>query len=281
MKKMSISWRIHPAGVIAAAAAFLLTDSHLVLTSVITLFFHEAAHVLVMAACGSKTCTVEITPFGGMADLREYDALNALKQFLISIAGLVANLILFVLSIKFAPDTYFWKAFIRSNASLVLLNVLPCWPLDGARCLVAIASIFNKERQMKRLFIFMTKLLGVVVVIIFLYGIMQGVANLSLLLIGPYLIYAAQSERVAQRVYQFEKTSGKHAEGGVFPVKVWTVGSSTRAEQLSVLLGKANCHEYNLFIQLDHKNGRIQRYISEQEMMNYLLSSEEIDTFKT
>jgi len=280
MKKIRFKWKIHPAGLAVFALAFFLLDSHMVIAASAALLLHEAAHMAAMLLCGAKECTIELTPFGGMADLRDFEAYSPIKQLIIAAAGVAASAACAAACLHFQKNFYFVKAFFQANASLAMLNILPCWPLDGARMIAAIASAGGYENQVRKVLSVLSRMLGVTFVLIALYGVWHGVVNLSLLVIGPYLWYAAQSERVAHRVYRFDQAEVKLNAAAVFPVNLWATGNDLSPEKLSVLLGKTGEKRYHIFIRIDRQTGRLLRCMTEDEILNQLLSLEGIDAHK-
>ena len=123
------------AGMLAAAAAMAL---------------HEGGHVLAMALCGVRECRIELTPFGGVADVPGFERLPARRQCLIALAGVPVSAASAWLCLRFAPQTEFFRLFYRFSMGMALVNVLPVWPLDGARVLLCGARWFGREEPARR-----------------------------------------------------------------------------------------------------------------------------------
>lgn len=100
-----------------------------------------------MALCGVKHCVVELTPFGGMADAACYERLSPGKRRPPRWRAFWPSALGAWLCLRFAPDTPFWHALYLTNASLAAFNLLPVWPLDGARALLAAAERLGVERR--------------------------------------------------------------------------------------------------------------------------------------
>ena len=212
---MRLKLRVHPAGAVWLGACFLLAPSHMVLAAVAALTWHEAAHVAAMTLCGVKHCVVELTPFGGMADAACYERLSPGKKAASSLAGVLASAVGAWLCLRFAPDTPFWHALYLANASLAAFNLLPVWPLDGARALLAAAERLGVERPAQRVLTGLAYALGLSMVVLGLYGAWLGHVNLSLLCAGPYLAYAAHASGVAQSVRRMQRAQdAAQARGG-------------------------------------------------------------------
>src|SRR6266851_4516587 len=112
----------------------------------VSLLSHEMGHALIATRLGVKVEGITLWIFGGVARLRS-DAATPGIEARIAIAGPVVSL---VLAIFFGAATFGldagagppliegacgWLAF--SNATLLLFNLIPAFPLDGGRILRA------------------------------------------------------------------------------------------------------------------------------------------------
>jgi len=281
MKKRKYRIKIHPASLVILCIALLFLDSRLVLSAVLALFIHEGAHVLVMRLCGMRKCSIELTPFGGMADVGTFDIVAVWKRVLISGAGVAASIGAMVCCLNFVPHTSFWENFFHANASLALINVLPAWPLDGAQIAAAAAAGFGQEERVKKFLMYLTYVLAAFFALLGLASIWMGTLNPSLLVIGPYLCYAARLENVSHRVRSFALQSNKLDTGYILPAKIWAGTAETVRDCFGVLLGRAEAKQYGLFAQIDPVSGEVQRWWSENEMRRLIIDMEGIDGDKT
>ena len=165
VKRMKLRLKIHPAGAVLAALGLMLFPSAGMLAAAAAMALHEGGHVLAMALCGVRECRIELTPFGGVADVPGFERLPGRQQCLIALAGVPVSAASAWLCLRFAPQTEFFRLFYRFSLGMALVNVLPVWPLDGARVLLCAARWFGR--------------------------VFQGRVNLSLFLLPPYLAYAA------------------------------------------------------------------------------------------
>lgn len=74
---MKLRLKIHPAGAALAALGLLLLPSAGMLAAAAAMALHEGGHVLAMALCGVRECRIELTPFGGVADVPGFERLPA------------------------------------------------------------------------------------------------------------------------------------------------------------------------------------------------------------
>jgi len=150
VKRMKLRLKIHPAGAVLAALGLMLFPSAGMLAAAAAMALHEGGHVLAMALCRVKECRIELTPFGGVADVPGFERLPGRQQCLIALAGVPVSAASAWLCLRFAPQTEFFRLFYRFSLGMALVNVLPVWPLDGARVLLCAARWFGREEPARR-----------------------------------------------------------------------------------------------------------------------------------
>ena len=275
---MRLKLRVHPAGAAWLGVSFLLAPSHAVLAAVAALAWHEAAHVAAMALCGVKRCVVELTPFGGMADAACFDRLSPGRKAAVSLAGVLASALGAWLCLRFAPKSPFFHALYLANASLAAFNLLPVWPLDGARALLAAAERLGVERPAQRVLTGLAYALGLSMVALGLYGAWLGHVNLSLLCAGPYLAYAAHASGVAQsvrRMQRVQEAAHKLAGGRMMPVGAYACAGPPSTLTLARLADRLSSLRYHLLLVVDPETGHIRESISESELAQRLFPEKE------
>ena len=281
MKKKFLQLKIHPVSLAVFAGSFLFLDSSKVLSAAAALILHETAHLMAARLCGFTKCTVEITPFGGMIDAEHLERQSALKQLMCVAAGILANGCAALICIKLAPRTPFWYQFLCANVSLAGVNLLPLWPLDGARTVYAAAGWIGVERQARKLLLILTYLAAGIFLLIALYGAWIGAMNLSLLLAGPYLLYAAGMERVANGVRLLGVRRDHEKRVLTLPASVWVGIAEHPSEQFGLFLAKQEHGRYGIYVQLEPSSGRIERIWTEDEVREQVFRMPEIDDGKT
>ena len=170
---MKLRLKIHPAGAALAALGLLLLPSAGMLAAAAAMALHEGGHVLAMALCGVRECRIELTPFGGVADVPGFERLPARRQCLIALAGVPVSAASAWLCLRFAPQTEFFRLFYRFSMGMALVNVLPVWPLDGARVLLCGARWFGREEPARRAMLWLSYLLAVGMLALGLAGVFQ------------------------------------------------------------------------------------------------------------
>lgn len=275
-KSRRFTVHVHPAGLWMLAAAFLFFPSREVLSAVLALLWHECAHAAMMLMCRVSRCHIELTPFGGMADAKDFQLLSPIKQMLIAASGVVASAVGAWGCVACLSHTDIGFSLFQNHLSLAFVNSLPAWPLDGARVLIALAAAFGKENAMRKCLSVFSYTLGGAMVLLGLYSAWKGQINPSLLCAGPYLWYAVHEGNVAERLKRLQHCHQKLRSMEILPLEAF-VSSRDVSHILPGLLGRISSSRYQILIQLDER-GRFQRLWTEQEMLDDALES--IDTAK-
>ena len=108
------------------------------------MFMHEIGHVIMIKILGYKINSITILPTGGIIDTNINLNIKSNHLFLISIAGILMQIIL----LKIIPysSSYSYQIFYKLNISLIIFNLLPINPLDGYKIsLSLIERFFNVD----------------------------------------------------------------------------------------------------------------------------------------
>ena len=183
----------------------------LVLTIFGCVVLHELGHALMARYFGIGTRDITLYPIGGVARLERMSE-RPLEEFFIALAGPAVNVVIaallavLVAFLGMAPqfhqdgtpsyamgDNPLIDLFL-ANTVLVLLNMLPAFPMDGGRVLRALlATGFGYLRATE-----IAVYVGMVMIgLIALAAILS--ANLSLLLLAGFVFLAGQAELAAVR----------------------------------------------------------------------------------
>jgi len=266
--------KMHPAFPVLCAA-MLLTDRGAQLGPMLAaLLLHEMGHVLAAVALGVRVATIEIMPFGASARLEGWRQLRPWQASLIALAGPLTNLALVIGAIfcvrgGFLPLESI-AAFVRSNLTLMLLNLLPALPMDGGRLCAAWAGVWLGEQRALRVFSALGVLLGLGALVLGVWGLTQGTLNLTFFLTGSYLVYAALCERNTPAYTQLHRVMNNHAllrRQGALPARHWVVREDLPLERLIQRLS-ANCyHDFEVVDAAMRPVGRL----DEATLLRFLL----------
>ncbi len=168
----------------------------------LALLIHELAHLLAGYWLGEKAESVEFTPFGGVIRYPfGVSAMKGLRGLAIAGAGPLANYaMLWLLSMPWAerlPQPLLQQTLFM-HAGMLFLNLLPVLPLDGGRMIFCVGYYMFPIAALTKALSLGGMVVGATLIVFGLYGaILWEKLNLSLLLIGGYLIVYAHQNRSA------------------------------------------------------------------------------------
>lgn len=182
--------RVHPTFFVLILLMLLAGKTAETVLSFSAVLLHEAAHALVARIRGYETGKITLLPYGAMLKM-PCDADDASLVY-IAAAGPAANFLTCLLTISLwwiFPATYvFTKPFYAANLSIGLFNLLPAYPLDGARIITGLSK--KPHRALKRL-----KLAGIVfsavLIVLFVALAAKKHVNFTLGIMGVFLFIGA------------------------------------------------------------------------------------------
>lgn len=157
------------------------------------LSLHEGAHVVVAKLLGYKMEKITIYPFGLSAEIPELGYGSLMKEICIICAGPLSQVLfptLFRTLLQVGWISYDFCEYLNMiNASIMVFNVLPIYPLDGGRLLQSLFHCLFRFRKAQR----WTCIASLVVLSLLFYSqLMKGMSALLMqcfLLIQIYLCY--------------------------------------------------------------------------------------------
>ncbi|HWL27017.1 MAG TPA: site-2 protease family protein [Ureibacillus sp.] len=132
----------------------------MILTSLIV---HELGHLIAAWLVKVKVEKCVIMPYGGEIQLAGGASLNPKKQLFIAIGGPIATFSCIMITPLLDP--LFAEPFFKIQIILLLINLVPIWPLDGGRIVFSLILIFSGKSRSYELF------LSISLIIIFLAAI--------------------------------------------------------------------------------------------------------------
>lgn len=275
IKTKTFTLRVHYAGLALLAFAACSGHGGTALLALAALVLHEGFHLLAILLLGVRIERIELTPFGGVADVESFQSLPTASQVCIALSGVLGSLLCYF-ALAWIPGVSVPLAeFRQMNLMLGIFNLLPILPLDGARALGAIADQFSCGRLIRKGMMGLAFLVSFVMIAAAAYGAWYGHINVTLVFVAPYLCYAARQAYVTQRMRLVEQALSMEAKlrrGAVMRVDGTACRqNATKPELLRMLLALPTAKLHYFFF-LDPKTGEVKRVLEETEMIGEILA---------
>lgn len=167
----------------------ILCDEKIIFLSLCSSLIHESGHLFFIYAVGDKPQNVELTLFGMRIDRSQQYKLSYGKEALISLGGIIFNLIFalicYIIYAMYDNEVFFML--LSVNLVIIFINSLPVKVLDSARALKCILLIYFVEEKCERI----SDILSYLFVIIFTASVLFYTVffdvNISLIAVTLYL----------------------------------------------------------------------------------------------
>ena len=175
----------------------LLSFNNSIILAFISILAHEGMHILVAKRKGCKFNDIQIHIYGTSAQFANIDELNKIEKLQIYLSGPFANFIIICIfwCIGFASNNILIDKMININISLLFFNLLPAYPLDGARVLEILLSQKILYRRANDIISKISYTIGVILLVIFIIVFAySGVINVSILIASIAICLITRSE---------------------------------------------------------------------------------------
>ncbi len=167
---------------------------------------HELGHFFASSKLGYKLNKITLMPYGAIikGDISDLKYADECK---IALAGPLINLLtacVFMALWWFIPEVYaFSDLIVFTSISLAVINLLPCYPLDGGRFLYATLALLFSRKKAKLI----VKIIGVVfaslLFLIFVYSLFTT-PNITILFFSLFMffgVFGASKENAYIKTY--------------------------------------------------------------------------------
>lgn len=155
----------------------------------IAAFFHEAGHLIVIKKLKIKLDKIKIMPYG--ICIKTEMIKNPTNEILVACAGPAVNFFVMLIFFALNKNTFFTLC----NMVIFILNLLPALPLDGGSVLKAYFAKKTGYIKAFKIMICFTKITGCIVVFLGMIVLIITKYNISLLIIGMFLLYNISYEK--------------------------------------------------------------------------------------
>ncbi|OOM11886.1 site-2 protease family protein [Clostridium saccharobutylicum] len=176
---------------------WILDFNNSIFISFLWIILHEFAHILVANNFGCRFNSFNVSISGVKAELIDIDELTEKKKLILYLAGPFSNFFMSVVACFFY--SFFKWNFIESsiiiNIYLGVFNLLPAYPLDGARVCEILLSrkfLYKKSKSITEIASFV---ISGVLILIFVIMLLLHKVNISLFLAAILMIYTTFLEK--------------------------------------------------------------------------------------
>lgn len=209
---------------------------------------HELGHVFMARAYGWRIRSIQLLPFGGVAEVDDWGNTSPREELMVALAGPFLNAVMFLMGVVFGGIGLWGKEwaeyFVWSNAMIAGFNLLPVWPLDGGKIMQALFSMGMAYRRA----VYSTLLisfLGTAIMLV-IAGLHEP-PHLNLLAVGGYLFFhnVMDYRRAPYQLLRFVMMKYKQVQAGVeLPFTYSFLTPHTRLMDSVKFLRKGRYHHF-------------------------------------
>lgn len=260
---MNKLFKLHPLFLLTGFIFIILGEALAFFVYFIVVVLHEIAHAVVAQRLGYGLNKIYLLPFGAMLDINQ-NFVTREDEIKVALAGPSFNFILAFLCLGLwwiFPETYaFTSFFVFCNIITGLVNLLPCYPMDGGRVLVAmLEGKLKREKALKISYIF-NYVFSVIFLILFFINLKFEV-NISYALMAIFIFFGTINNKFSGN-YSMIKFNDKTRD--IYEVKSILVKGNT---PLYKIFKHFNSKKFNIvYVQLE--NGQI-KMLTENFLQKY------------
>ena len=140
---------VHPLFLLVGLLSALFGGLPMFIISAVTALLHECGHIFCAARMGFECKNIKLMPYGAAA-VCDIEGISPKDEIKLALAGPLVNLILCIAVAGlwwFYPVTYaYTDTVFAANASMLIINLLPAYPLDGGRVAGGALTKFLKPK---------------------------------------------------------------------------------------------------------------------------------------
>lgn len=152
MKRYSV-FLVNPITIIFILIALIFNKFNFLILHYSIAFIHEICHYFAAKVVKIKVQEIQFLPIGFYLKINNLENYSFFKQLVVLIAGPLSYFISFaILKLLYRYDVlsiYGYEEGILANNFILLFNLLPIYPLDGAKILELIMSKFLSEYKLR------------------------------------------------------------------------------------------------------------------------------------
>ena len=193
--------RIHPSFTAYLLCIAVLSSYTNCICILLTLIVHEAFHYGACLLVGEQIEQVELTPCGGVMTYKEGTIPHkGIKGVIVHASGPMGNYLFLIAlclpMVQRCVNPLYLRSLFLANSSMLLINLLPVFPLDGGHIVFCLGYYFFPVAKLIRFLSALGTTVGGCGIALSVYGFLfQQQLNCSLLIISIHLFFHARKEQ--------------------------------------------------------------------------------------
>ncbi len=230
---------------------------------------HEFGHYCKAQKLGYMLVKVQLMPYGAVI-VGDISGIRFKDEISVAIAGPIVNLFIGFLCVALwwiFPDLYsFTQEIAIANFSLFFINLIPAFPLDGGRVLLAGLSCIIKRKKAVIICKTTSCLCVLGLIALFIVSAIKGQTNVSILFFAFFILFGAFSNGKDNKYVKYYSRFKQENIVKCSEVKTVAVGEKTTVKQL---LNKID-GEYLYEVKVLNKKGETIKSFSPQKVLKIL-----------
>lgn len=278
MKKFGI----HPLFLALGIVFILIGLGFIFFVYLLVVILHELAHSYVAKKLGYKINKIFLLPFGAGLTLNQ-NFIEEKDEIIVALTGPLLNFFLafvFVALWWIEPTIYnYTQEFVFANFVTGLINLLPCYPLDGGRIFVSMLSkTVNRKKSLKICFLF-NYIITFLFLILFLINISNNI-NFTFIIMAIFIFLGTFNSSFNGK-YELINIPFVHKSSPnkqIFNVNIIAIKSEIELYKLAKLIKK---NKFNLiYIIFNKKIKLINENILEKLFLSFPLTTKINNIYK-
>lgn len=207
MGKRGLTLRVNPLFLLITLVFILAGMLWELLIAYFLVIIHEFSHVITAHFLGFKMNSIELFPFGGMAEYSGLLEMEPKKEFKVALAGPLTNLGLFLVFYIFVIFDIIYMSSImelilKYNLIIASINLIPALPLDGGRILRSFLIQVYGIRKGNQFAIKIAKFFAIIGILTAILILLLKKSNIWFLFFF-FFVYALVCKEEKQQFYYF------------------------------------------------------------------------------
>lgn len=272
MKKIKLNnyFSIHYSFLILLLASIIFNYAYLLILYFICLVLHELAHALVAKRLGYRIGKIKLMASGALLEA-ESDEFSFSDEILIAISGPLFNLLFCLVIVVFwwlVPESFnFTQDLCVINLAIFAFNVLPIFPLDGGRILLAVLSKKLERKYATKI----TKLIAIIISLLMFFVFVVSLFsmpnfNLAIMSVTLFSQAIAEDKQAVYRRAYFSKRKVERTKKNGVEVRLLYVNKNMPILKLYRML---DARHYTIFVLVDD-NMKQTKLLKEDEVIKSL-----------